>query len=83
MNSDGVYLRMIGIPKDPHWLPDFILDKFLLQEIAYQTHINGVSSSLIKVCKMENVKQAKEECSVLSSFKFIETSFRRHDHEGL
>lgn len=32
---------------------------------------------------MENVKQAKEEVSVLYSFKFVETSFRRHDHKGL
>ena len=48
MTPDGVYLRMIGSTKAPHWLPHFIPDKLLLQEIAYQTHINGVSASLIK-----------------------------------
>ena len=32
---------------------------------------------------MENIKQAKSEVSVLSSFKFRETSFRRHDPKGL
>ena len=70
MTLDGVYLRMIGRTKDPYWLPYFILYKFLLQEIAYQTHINGVSTSLIKarkgswppfplstkVCRMDNIK---------------------------
>ena len=48
MTPDGVYLRMIGMTKAPHWLPHFIPDKLLLQEIDYQTHINGVSSTLIK-----------------------------------
>ena len=32
---------------------------------------------------MENTKQGKEEVSVLSSFKFRETSFKRHHPEGL
>ena len=73
MTLDGVYLRMVGSIKSPHWLSQFKSDKLLLQEIAYQTHINGVYTSLIKarkgawppfplstkVCKMENVKQAK------------------------
>ena len=75
MTLDGVYLRMIGSTKDPHWLPHFILDKLLLQEIAYQNHINVVSSSLIKarkgvwppfplsknVCRMDNNKQPKKK----------------------
>ena len=69
MTPDGVYLRMIGSTKAPHCLPHFIPNKLLLQEIAYQTHINGVSTSLIKARKgawppfppstkvwMENVK---------------------------
>ena len=97
MTPNGVYLRMIGSTKAPHWLPFFILDKLLLQEIDYQTHTNGVFASLIKaikgvwprftlstkVCRMKNIKQVKEEVSILSSFKFKETSFRRHDPEGL
>lgn len=48
MTLDGLYLRMIGSTKDPHWLPHFIPDKLLLQEITYQIFINGVSSSLLK-----------------------------------
>ena len=88
---------MIGSTKAPHWLPYFIPDKLLLQEIEYQTHINGVSSSLIKsrkgawppfplstkVCQMENIKQTKEEVNILSFFKFREVNFRRHDPKGL
>ena len=27
MNPDGVYIRMIGRTKAPHWIPHFILDK--------------------------------------------------------
>jgi hypothetical protein len=49
MTPDGVYLRMISNTKDPHWFPHFIIDNFLLQEIAYQTHINDVSTSLMLI----------------------------------
>ena len=97
MTLDGVYLRKIDSTKDPHWIPHFIPNKLLLQGIAYQTHINGVFASLIKsikeawppfplstkVCRMENIKQTKEEFSVLSSFKFRERNFRRNDLECL
>lgn len=97
MTPDGVYMRMINITKDPHWIPHFIPYKLMLQEIAYQTHINNLSASLIKsrkgawppfslstkVCRMENIKPAKGEVSIISSFKFREEIFRRHDLEGL
>ena len=53
MTPDGIYMRMISSTKAPHWLPHFIRDKLLLQGIVYQTHINGVSSSLIKSKKGE------------------------------
>ena len=42
MTPDGVYLRMIRNTKVPHWLPHFISDKLLLQEISNKTHINDV-----------------------------------------
>ena len=96
MTLDGVYIRIIGNTKYLHQIPHFILNKLLLQEIAYQTYINGVSTSLLKenkgpwppflfsvgMCKIENVKQAKDEVNVLSSFKFREVNFRRHDPKG-
>ena len=51
MTSYLVYFKKIGSTKAPHWLTHFILDKLLLQEMAYQTHINVVSSTLIKYRK--------------------------------
>jgi hypothetical protein len=89
MTPDGVYIRMSGISKAPHQLPHFVQDKLLLQELSYQTHIHGVASSLYKeknglwhpfplsmgICKIENLKQAKEEVNILSSFKFKEVIF--------
>ena len=76
----------------PHFLPDTLL----LQEISYQTYVNGVIASLhqnkkglwhlfplsTKVCKIENFKQAKDEVGILTSFKFREVSFQRHDPWG-
>lgn len=34
------------------------------------------------MCKIENVKQEKDEVNVFCSFKFREVNFRRHDPEG-
>jgi hypothetical protein len=93
MTPTGVYIRIAGSTKPPHWLPHFVPDSLLLQDIAHQTFINGVAASLHKhkkgiwpqfslitlVGKIENFKQAREEVSILSSYKFQEVSFRRHD----
>ena len=93
MTPVGVYIRIVGRTKPPHWLPNFVPDSLLLQEIAYQTFINGVVASLQKhkkehwpqfplmtsMCKIENFKQARDEANLLSSYKFQEVSFRRHD----
>jgi hypothetical protein len=35
-----------------------------------------------KVCKIENLKQAKGEVGVLTSYKFKEVTFLRHDPQG-
>ena len=48
MTFDGFYIRMSGSTKDPHWLPHFVTNTLLLQEIAYQTYVNHVVSSLHK-----------------------------------
>ena len=89
MTPDGVYIRISGNTKAPHWLPHFVPDKLLLQEIAYQAYVNGVVASLhgdkkglwppfplsIGVCKIENFKQSKDEFLILASLKFKEVSF--------
>ena len=46
MTSDEVYIRMPGSTKDLHWLPHFVPDTLLIQEIAYQTYVHVVSTSL-------------------------------------
>ena len=90
-------MMMIGSTKAPHCPPHFIPDKLLLQKIAYQTIINGVYASLLKskrgawppfplstkMCKIETVKIAKDEVKMLSSFRFREMIFQRHDPDGL
>ena len=46
MTSDGVYIKISGSTKAPHWLPHFVPDTLLLQEIYYETYVNGVDASL-------------------------------------
>ena len=48
MTPDGVYIRIGGSTKAPHWLPHFVLNTLFLHEIAYQTYVNGVAASLHK-----------------------------------
>ena len=50
MLSNGFYIRILGSIKSPHWLHHFVPDTLLLQDIGYQTYVNGVVASLHK-CK--------------------------------
>ena len=86
MTSIGVYIRIGGSTKPPHWFPLFVPNSLLLQEISYHTFVNGVVASLHKhkkglwplfplmtlVCKIENFKQSIDEVNLLSSYKFQE-----------
>ena len=48
MTPIGVYIGIAGNTKPAHWLPHFVPDSLLLQEISYQTFINGVVAPLHK-----------------------------------
>ena len=79
-----VYIRISGSTKPPHWLRHLVPDTLLIEEISYQTYVNGVAASLhrnkkviwpmflliTQVCKIENFKLAKDEVGVLTSYKF-------------
>ena len=84
MTPDRVYIRISDNTKASHWFPHLVPNTLLLQEISYETYVNGVPPSLhrdkkgcwpsfpllTKVCKIENFKQAKDEVGILDSFKF-------------
>ena len=46
MTPVGVYIIITSSTKPPHWLPHFVPNTQLLQEMAYQTYVNGVVASL-------------------------------------
>lgn len=89
MTIDGFYIKMSSSTKAIHWLPYSVLDTLLLQDISYQTYVHGIVASLhqakrglwpsfplsTEVYKIENLNQAKEEVSILSSFKLSEFTF--------
>ena len=70
MTPDGVYIKISYSTKAPHWLPHVVSDTLLIQEISYQTYVNGVAAYLnrnkkglwplfplsTKVYKIENFK---------------------------
>lgn len=96
MTPVRVYIKISGSTKPLHWLPHLVPNSLLLQEISYQTYVNSVVASLHRNkkwlwpqfplmtpnCKIEKFKQAREEVSVLSSYKFREVSFQRHNPQG-
>jgi hypothetical protein len=51
MTPIGVYIKIVGSTNPPHWLPHFVPDSLLLQEISYQTFVKGVAASLHKYKK--------------------------------
>jgi hypothetical protein len=87
------YLRIYGATKAPHFLPKFIPDKLVLQEISYQTVVHGVGATLYRDKKaiwpplplwvgsysFKDVKEAQDEVDILTSFHFREEIFWRHD----
>ena len=96
MTPYGVYIIISSSTKPPQQFPRVLSDTFLLQDISYQTYVNGVATSLhrkkkglwplfplsTKVCKIENFKWAKDEVGILTSFKCREVSFLTHDPQG-
>ena len=68
-----VYIMIDGSTNPMHWLLHLVPDSFLLQEISYQTYVNGVVACLHQNkkgrwppfplttpnCKIENFKQDK------------------------
>ena len=48
MTPVGVYIGIVGSTNPPHWLPHFVPDNLLLQEMAYQTYVNSMATSLHK-----------------------------------
>ena len=46
MTPVGVYIIIVGSMRPPHWFPHLLPDTLLLQEMDYQTYVNGVASSL-------------------------------------
>ena len=46
MIPDIVYSRIFDSTNPPYWLPHIVLDTLLIQEISYQTYVNGVGASL-------------------------------------
>ena len=46
MTPVRVYIRILGSTKPPHSLPHFVPDSLLLQNISYQTFVNGMATSL-------------------------------------
>jgi hypothetical protein len=50
--ENGTYIRVYGATKYPHLFPRFVPDKVVLQEVAYQTLLNGVGGALTRDNKL-------------------------------
>jgi hypothetical protein len=44
----NTYLKVYGAMKSLHLVPRFVLDRLVLQEVAYQTIINGVGEMIYR-----------------------------------
>ena len=48
VTNTGVYIKIYGYIKPQHLLPNFLLDKLILWEIAYHIVIHGLVVVLLK-----------------------------------
>jgi hypothetical protein len=79
------YIKIYGSTKLPHLFPKPIPDKFSLQEVAYQTLVNGVGAPLAKDKKLswptktfclgsfsfKDTKKAQVEADILATFQLL------------
>jgi hypothetical protein len=86
-----------GATKPLHLVPTFILDKLVVQDVSYQTYINGVGVVLAQAKKapfppfpicigsynMENAREDKENKEELDIFHFGIERFKRPDTCGV
>jgi hypothetical protein len=93
----STYIRIYGVMKPPHLLPQSIPDKLVLQEVEYQAIIHGIGRMLYRSKKeiwpllplyignylFENTKQAQIEVDILLSYHSGEERFRRHDPKNI
>jgi hypothetical protein len=87
------YIRIYRATKAPHLLPRFVPDKLVLQEVAYQTVINGVGEFLYQDKKsiwpllplwigsysFATTKQAQDEVDI----HYYHISSEKNDSEGM
>jgi hypothetical protein len=87
----NTYIRVYGVVKPPHMLPQFVPNKLVLQEVAYQTIIHRVMGMLYRLKKvvcplfplyignyfLENTKKSQEEVNTLLSYHFKKEGYRR------
>ena len=84
MIDNDTYRRKFGATTSPYLLPNLVIDKLVLQEIAYQTFINGPCAILsiakkalfpsflvlIGAYDISNIKDGKEEAYTIEFFHF-------------
>jgi len=46
------YIKIYGSTKPPHFFPRFVLDKLVLQEVAYHTLVHRVGAALTRDKKL-------------------------------
>jgi hypothetical protein len=95
--ENDTYIIIYGAMKPLHLIPQFILDKLVLQEVSYKAIIHGFGGMLYRSKKaiwpplplyigkyfFQNTKQAQTKVDVLLYYKFGEARFRRHDPKNI
>jgi hypothetical protein len=93
VRENETYIRIYGSTKPPPIVPKFVLDKLVLQEVAYHTLVHGFGASISKYKKLawpplpfylgsynfKNSKEAHAEAEALETFHFREGIFHRYD----
>jgi hypothetical protein len=87
------YIRVFGCSVPPHALPNFLPDRLVCREVAYQTVIGGISKELkaaqkkvwptfplqVGMFSLQDFGHSKVEVVALEDVKLFNIEFKRHD----
>jgi hypothetical protein len=97
LEETTTYIRVFGATGAPHLLPTHVLDKLIVEEIYYQTILQGYNATLVKDKKREfipygfhvgfymvkDIAQEKQEGLIQLEYIFPAGLFCKHDPKGL
>jgi hypothetical protein len=97
IEENFLYIRVFGCSVSPHALPQFLLDRLVCREVAYQTIAGGINKELkatqkkvwitfpiqVGMFKLLDFCHSKVESTTLEDVKLVYIEFKKRDSHNI